>query len=328
MMRRREFITLLGGAAATWPLAVRAQQAAVPVVGFLHVAASNSFPLYVAAFREGLKETGYVEDQNVAVEYRWAEGRFDRLPALAAELVQRKVAVIVTFGGTPSALAATAATTTIPVVFNVGNDPAKLGLVAGLNRPGGNATGVNQFLDELGGKRFGMLHDLAPTASVVALLVNPANPNASIHVADAEAASRIFGLSVARLSASDERGIDAAFASLPPTRAGALLVGGDVYFNSRRNQIVALASRAAIPTLYEERDFVVAGGLASYGISLRDVYHQQGLYVGRILKGENPADLPVLQPTKFEFVINLQTARVLGTTVPPALLALADEVIE
>jgi len=328
MIRRREFITLLGGATVAWPLTARAQQATTPVVGFLHVAASNSFPLYVAAFREGLKETGYVEDQNVTIEYRWAEGRFDRLPALAAELVQHKVAVIATFGGTPSALAAKAATTTIPIVFNVGDDPAKLGLVASLNRPGGNATGVNQFLDALGGKRFGMLHDLVPTASVVALLVNPANPNAATNIADGEAASRILGLSVARLSASDERGIDAAFASLPPTGAGALLVGGDVYFNSRRNQIVALASRAAIPTLYEERDFVVAGGLASYGINLRDVYHQQGLYVGRILKGENPADLPVVQPTKFYLVINLKTAEALGLTIPPGVLAIVDEVIE
>src|SRR5215469_12731997 len=324
-MRRRDFITLLSGAAA-WPLAARAQQAATPIVGFLHVAASNSFPLSVAAFREGLKETGYVEDQNVTIEYRWAEGRFDRLPALAAELVQHKVAVIATFGGTPSALAAKAAMT-IPIVFNVGDDPRKLGLVASLNRPGSNATGVNQFLDALGGKRFGMLHDLAPTASVVALLANPAK-NAATNIADGEAASRIFGLSVARLSASDERGIDAAFASLPQTGAGALLVGGDVYFNSRRNQIVALASRAAIPTLYEERDFVVAGGLASYGINLRDVYHQQGLYVGRILKGENPADLPVVQPTKFYLVINLKTAEALGISIPPGVLAIVDEVIE
>ena len=327
-MRRREFIALLSGAAAAWPLTARAQQPAPPVVGFLHVAANNAFPLFVAAFHEGLKERGYVEGQNVTVEYRWAEGQFARLPGLAADLVQRQVAVIATFGGAASALAAKAATTTIPIVFNVGGDPVKLGLVASLNRPGGNATGVNQFLDELSGKRLALLHDLAPTASVIALLVNPAGPNAATNLSETEAAAGKLGLRIARLNASDEGSINAAFASMPHTGATALLVGADVYFNSRRDQIVALASRAAIPALYEERDFAVAGGLISYGTNLRDVYHQQGVYVGRVLKGEKPVDLPVIQPTKFYLVLNLKTAKALGLTIPPTLLATADEVIE
>jgi len=327
-MRRREFIALLSGAAAAWPLTARAQQPATPVVGFLHVAANNAFPLFVAAFHKGLKERGYVEGQNVTVEYRWAEGQFARLPGLAADLVQRQVAVIATFGGAASALAAKAATTTIPIVFNVGGDPVKLGLVASLNRPGGNATGVNQFLDELSGKRLALLHDLAPTASVIALLVNPAGPNAATNLSETEAAAGKLGLRIARLNASDEGSINAAFASMPHTGATALLVGADVYFNSRRDQIVALASRAAIPALYEERDFAVAGGLISYGTNLRDVYHQQGVYVGRVLKGEKPVDLPVIQPTKFYLVLNLKTAKALGLTIPPTLLATADEVIE
>jgi putative tryptophan/tyrosine transport system substrate-binding protein len=327
-MRRREFIAFVGSTAVAWPLTARAQQPATPIVGFLHVAANNAFPVFVAAFREGLKENGYVESQNVAIEYRWAEGQFDRLPGLAADLVQRKVAVIATFGGVASALAAKAATTTIPIVFNVGGDPVKLGLVASLNRPGGNATGVNQFLDELAGKRLGLLHDLAPSASVVALLVNPAGPNAATNIAETEAAARTLGLRIEQLSASDEHGIDAAFASMSQTGASALLVGADVYFNSRRDQIVKLASEAAIPALYEERDFAVAGGLMSYGTNLRDVYHQQGVYVGRVLKGEKPADLPVIQPTKFYLVINLKTAKVLGISIPPGVLAIADEVIE
>ena len=327
-MRRREFIALLSGAAAAWPLTARAQQPATPVVGFLHVAANNAFPLFVAAFHEGLKERGYVEGQNVTIEYRWAEGQFARLPGLAADLVQRQVAVIATFGGAASALAAKAATTTIPIVFNVGGDPVKLGLVASLNWPGGNATGVNQFLDELSGKRLALLHDLAPTASVIALLVNPAGPNAATNLSETEAAAGKLGLRIARLNASDEGSINAAFASMPHTGATALLVGADVYFNSRRDQIVALASRAAIPALYEERDFAVAGGLISYGTNLRDVYHQQGVYVGRVLKGEKPVDLPVIQPTKFYLVLNLKTAKALGLTIPPTLLATADEVIE
>jgi len=311
-----------------WPLTTRAQQTALPVIGFLHVAAKNAFPQFVAGFREGLKETGYVESQNVTIEYRWADGQFDRLPALAADLVGRQVAVIATFGGVSSALAAKAATPTIPIVFNVGGDPVKLGLVASLGRPGSNATGVNQFLDELSGKRLALLHDLAPTASVIALLVNPAGPNAATNLSETEAAAGKLGLRIARLNASDEGSINAAFASMPHTGATALLVGADVYFNSRRDQIVALASRAAIPALYEERDFAVAGGLISYGTNLRDVYHQQGVYVGRILKGEKPTDLPVIQPTKFYLVLNLKTAKALDLVIPPGVMAIADEVIE
>jgi putative ABC transport system substrate-binding protein len=298
------------------------------VVGFLHVAAANAFPSFVAAFREALKETGYTEGQNVAIEYRWADGQFDQLPTLAADLVRRHVAVIATFEGVSSAVAAKAATTTIPIVFNVGGDPVKIGLVASLSRPGGNATGVNQFLDELAGKRLGLLHDLAPAASVVALLLNPAGPNAESNLRETEVAARRIGLDVVRLNASTESEIDAAFAAISQTRAAALLVGADVYFNSRRDQIVALASRAEIPTLYEERAFAAAGGLVSYGTNLRDVYRQQGIYVGRILKGEKPADLPVVQPTRFYLVINLKTAKVLGLSIPPGILAIADEVIE
>jgi putative ABC transport system substrate-binding protein len=300
----------------------------MPVVGFLHVAANNTFPLFVARFREALKEAGYVEGQNVAIEFRWADGQFDRLPALAADLVRRHVAVIATFGGTASALAAKAATTEIPIVFNVGGDPVKLGLVASLSRPGGNATGVNQFLDEMAGKRLALLHDLVPRATVIALLVNPASPNAETQVKETEVAARKIRLHIVRLNASDEAGIDAAFAAMLQTGAGALLVGADVYLNSRRDQIVARASRAVIPAIYEERAFAAAGGLASYGTNLGEVYYQQGVYVGRILKGVKPADLPVIQPTKFYLVINLKAATALGLVIPPGLSAIADEVIE
>jgi putative tryptophan/tyrosine transport system substrate-binding protein len=269
-IQRREFISTLGGAVAAWPLAARGQQTAMPVIGFLHVAAANAFPDFVAAFRKALKEIGYTEGQNVAIEYRWANGQFDQLPTLAADLVRRQVAVIATFGGVSSAVAAKAATTTIPIVFNVGGDPVKIGLVASLSRPGGNATGVNQFLDELAGKRLGLLHDLAPAASVVALLVNPAGPNAESNLRETEVAARRIGLDIIRLNASNESEIDAAFAAISQTRAAALLVGADVYFNSRRDQIAVLASRAGIPTLYEERAFAAAGGLVSYGTNLRE----------------------------------------------------------
>jgi putative ABC transport system substrate-binding protein len=327
-MSRRKFITLLAGAAAAWPLPARAQPSALPIVGFLHVAASNAFPLFVARFRDGLREGGYIEGQNVAIEFRWADGQFDRLPAVAGDLVRRQVAVIATFGGAASALAAKAATSSIPIVFNVGGDPVKLGLVASLSHPAGNATGVNQFLDELAGKRLGLLHDVVPTATLVALLVNPAGPNAETNVKETETAARTLGLDLLRLDASDATGIDAAFAAIAQKHAAALLVGADVYFNSRRDQIVALASRAAIPALYEERAFATAGGLASYGTNLGEVYYQQGVYVGRILKGAKPADLPVIQPTKFSLVINLKTATTLGLVIPSGVLAIADEVIE
>jgi len=327
-MRRRNFIKAIAGLGAVLPFTAAAQQPAMPVIGFLHVAAKNAFPQFVAGFREGLKETGYVEGQNVAIEYRWADGQFDRLPALAADLVSRQVTLIAKFGGVSSALAAKAATATIPIVFNVGGDPVKLGLVASLGRPGGNATGVNQFLDELSGKRLALLHDLAPTASVIAFLVNPAGPNAAANLSETEAAAVKLGLRIARLNASDESSIDAAFASMPHTGAKALLVDADVYFNSRRAQIVALVSQVAIPALYEEREFAIAGGLISYGTNLRDVYHQQGVYVGRILKGEKPVDLPVIQPTKFYLVLNLKTAKALDLVIPPGVMAIADEVIE
>jgi ABC-type uncharacterized transport system substrate-binding protein len=328
-MRRREFITLVGGAAATaWPLTVRAQQAAMPVIGYLSLASPGPFAHLVAAFSDGLKEIGYVGGQNVAIEYRWAEGQYERLPALSADLVRRQVTVIVATGGSVVGLAAKAATATIPIVISSGGDPVKLGLVASLSRPGGNVTGVHLFLSLLDPKKLGLLRELVPQASVIAVLLNPNAADIQARLADVHEAAHAARQQIHVLHASTERELDTAFATLSQVRAGALVVGADAFFNSRRDHVVALAARHAIPAIYEGREYAVAGGLASYGTSLADGYRQVGIYTGRILKGEKPADLPVMQSTRFELVINLKTANALGLTVPDKLLVAADEVIE
>jgi putative ABC transport system substrate-binding protein len=327
-MRRREFITLLGGAAA-WPLAARAQQPAMPVVGLVTGGSPEAAVRMGGGFRRGLNEGGYVEGQNVTVEYQWLDGQYDRLPSLMADLVRRRVAVIATPGSNPAALAAKAATTTIPIVFGVGADPIELGLVASLARPGGNATGINFFVADIAAKRLGLLHDLVPKAVRIAVLINPANAStAEATLRDMPEAARAIGLQIVVLNASTGREIEAAFATLVRDRADALFVGADAFFNSRRVQLANMAARHAIPTAFAVREYVDAGGLMSYGTSLADVYRHVGAYSGRILKGARPADLPVLQSTKFELVINLQTARMLGLTVPDKLLVAADEVIE
>jgi ABC-type uncharacterized transport system substrate-binding protein len=327
-VKRREFITLLGGAAAPWPLVARAQQPAMPVVGFLGTASAGPFAHLVAGLRRGLQETGFIEGRNVAIEYRWAEGQYDRVPALAADLVRREVAVIVTVGGEPSVAAAKAATATIPIVFNTGTDPVKLGLVASLARPGGNLTGVNIFTTELTEKRLGLLRDLVPAATTIAVLLNPNFSEAAANVLESEGAAKAIGKQVVIFNASSDAEIETAFANIVQAQCRALLVGADPFFNSRRGLIVALAARHAIPAIYEWREFAEAGGLISYGTSLVEAYRQQGIYAGRILKGEKPAELPVVQLSKFELVINLNTSKALGLAIPPGVLAIADEVIE
>jgi len=324
-VKRREFITLLGGAAAAWPLAARAQQA-MPVIGFLD---GQSFDLHLmTAFRQALKDAGYIEGRNVTIYFRSADGQTDRLVTLAGDIIGRRVAVIVTTGGGAAALAAYAATTTISIVFVNGVDPVSSGLVMSLNRPGGNATGVYIFQQVLEGKRLGLLRELVPSAASIAVLLNPTNANFQTQLRGVQDAARDLGQQVSILSANTEREIDVAFATVAQSGARALLVGSDPFFSSERDQVIALAARHAIPAIYEGREFATAGGLASYGTSLADAYRQAALYAGRILKGEKPADLPIVQPTKFEFVINLKTAKTLGLDVSPGLAASADEIVE
>jgi putative ABC transport system substrate-binding protein len=327
-VKRREFITLLGGATA-WPLAARAQQPSLPVVGFVRDGSADTSARFAAAFRKGLNETGYVEGQNVTVEYHWLEGQYDRLPALLSDLVRRQVAVIATPGNVPS-LAAKAATATIPIVFGVGGDPVELGLVASLARPGGNATGTNFFVNEVGAKRLRLLHDLVPKAVRIAVLLNPGNAWVTeTTLRDVREAAATIGLQIqVLLNASTIGEIDEAFATLARERPDALFVAPDAFFVSQRTQLAALTARHKIPAAYSVRDPVVAGGLMSYGSDLADMFHQVGVYTGNILKGVKPTELPVLQSTKFDFVINLKTARALGIEVPSALLLIADEVIE
>jgi putative ABC transport system substrate-binding protein len=327
-MRRREFIALLGGAAA-WPLAARAQQTAMPIVGFVSPRSPDESARLGPAFRKALNETGYIEGQNVTVEYHWLEGQYDRFPALMADLVRRRVAVIATPAFTAAAPAAKAATTTIPIVFGVGEDPVKLGLVESFNRPGGNATGINFFASEVVAKRLGVLHDLIPKAVRIAVLINPANaPNAETMVRDIPEAARPLGLQTQILNASTSREIEAAFATLVRDRADALFVAPDGFFSSRRVQFATLAAHYRVPASQALREFVDVGGLMSYGVDILDVFRQVGVYTGQILKGAKPADLPVVQSTKFELVINMQTARLLGIEVPNSIQLIADEVID
>jgi putative tryptophan/tyrosine transport system substrate-binding protein len=327
-MNRREFFTLLGGAAAAWPLAARAQQGAVPVIGFLEIRSPDAIADRLRAFRQGLKDAGYIEGENVAIAYRWGENQIDRLRELATDLVRQHVAVIIATGSPVPALAAKAATTTIPIVFSVSQDPVGLGLVASFAHPGANLTGVNFLTGELTAKRLEVLHELVPAAARVAVLVNPSSPVAKTTVTDVEAAAGAMGLQIQVLNASTSREMEAAFATFVRERPGALFVGNDGLFNSRRVQLSLLAMRHAVPATYGSREIVDVGGLMSYGASITDAYRQMGVYAGRILKGAKPADLPVMQSTKFELVINASTARMLGLTVPDKLLATADEVIE
>jgi putative tryptophan/tyrosine transport system substrate-binding protein len=327
-VKRREFITLLGGAAAAWPLATRAQQAQMPVIGFLDQRSADATVDLVRGFRQGLKEAGYVEGENVTIDYRWAENQLDRLPALAADLVGRRVAVIAA-PASPAAFAAKMATTTLPIVFIAPDDPVRLGLVASLARPGGNLTGINWFASELAAKRLELLREMVPGATRIALLVQPENVTVTERtVRDVEAAARAMGLQIRVLNANTSHEIDAAFASFVHERPDALFVGTSAYFNARRVQLAHWATHHRVPTTYSGRQYVEAGGLMSYGTNIIDAHRQMGVYTGRVLKGAKPADLPVMQATKFELVINLQSAKMLGLAVPPSLLARADEVIE
>jgi putative tryptophan/tyrosine transport system substrate-binding protein len=326
-LRRRDFIVALSGAAVVGPLAAEAQQPAMPVVGFMNNGSPDRSDFLQVAFRQGLSEIGYIEGKNVTIQYRWAEGHDDRLPAFATDLASRQVSVIAATS-TQAALAAKAATTTIPIVFETGADPIKIGLVASLNRPDGNITGVTQLSSELVAKRLGLLHDLIPKAAIIGFLVNPTDPLTESQTRDVEEAAHALGLQIHVLNASTEGEINAAFATLPQLRLDALLVGAGNYFISRREQLAELAARQAVPTIYQHREIAEAGGLISYGTSIVDSYRQAGNYTGRILKGEKPADLPVLRPTKFELVINLKSAKTLSLTIPSGVLAIADEVIE
>jgi putative tryptophan/tyrosine transport system substrate-binding protein len=326
-MRRRDFVTLLGGA-ATWPATARAQQLAMPVIGLLSASSLDRFAPFVDGFRQGLKRSGYIEGKNVAIEYRWAEGNYDRLPALAADLVRRQVTVIAAIDGLPSILAAKAATTTIPIVFFTAADPIEFGLIASFNHPGGNATGFITLNAELAPKRLELLREVLPKATVIALLVNPTNRLAESLVRDSQAASRTLGLQLNVLNASNESDFDRVFATLAQLRASALAIGADPFFNSRSEQLAALALRHAVPSVYQYREFAAAGGLMSYGTDIHDAWSQAGIQTGRVLKGDKPADLPVQQITKVELIMNLKTARTLGLTVPLMLLGRADEVIE
>lgn len=327
-MRRREFITLIGASAAAWPVAARAQHAVVPVIGFLHTRSQEAYPSY-AAFLKGIEQTGFVEGQSVRIEYRWAAGQYDRLPAMAADLVRREVNILVAGGGEPSPRAAKAATSTIPILFIMGSDPVRAGLVESYRRPGGNITGINILTDLLEAKRLGLLHDLVPEAASVGFLWNPRFASAAENqVPDAQEAARALGLTLRPLPVSTADDIDAAFDTMRVERILAVAVSADPFLDISRNRIIALAARHSVPAMYQFREHAVAGGLMSYGIDLDEVYRQAGLYAGRILKGEKPADLPVLQPTKFQFVINLRAAKALGVKISDNLLSLADEVIE
>ena len=328
MMKRREFITLLGGAAAPWPLAARAQQPAMPVIGFMSARSPEDSVHLLEAFRRGLKEGGFVEGENVAVQFRWARGDYSRLPALAADLVGRQVAVIVAAGGDPSGLAAKSATPIIPIVFGIGGDPVKAGLVSSFSRPGGNVTGVTLLTSLMEPKRLGVLRDLVPGVALIGVLINPDFPPAALQLQQVEEAARAIGQRIVIAKASNDDALETAFRSLVQESAGALLVASDPYFDTRRERIVGFAQQRRLPAIYQFREYAVAGGLLSYGVSITEAYRQYGAYTASILKGAKPADLPVLQPTKFELVINLKTARALGVNISDNLLTLADEVIE
>jgi len=327
-VRRRDFIALFGGAAAAWPFAVLAQQSAMPTIGYLHSASPAPFAHLVAAFRQALNESGYAEGRNVTIEYRWANGQYDRLPELASDLVRRQVAVIVASGGSVSALAAKKASSTIPIVFSAGDDPVKIGLVESLSHPGGNVTGVNVVIGALDSKKLGLLRELVPNATFIAVLENPKLPAVQDRLSTVQAAARSVGQQIEVFYVSDEKDLDTTFSHVAQSGAKALVVGADAFFNSRRDQLVALAARYAIPAIYETREYVVAGGLMSYGTNLAEGYRQVGIYTARILRGDKPADLPVVQSSKFELVINMKTANALSLTVPNSMQLLADEVIE